>query len=436
MHHRHVDPRKFAGYCYEYGNLSGMRAWKTHLSQLSGCPGCVEALLKFYQFESFAEMAALKEPGRELSRRLQRMDTDPLLKMLAPLSELGRINRVNNDHRFHSVAVAKALLRQTRSRWGSEPLAAFQDAHLALAAIHEIQPQDPELPCGGKRQFEALAWAHQGNALRILCDLHNAEVCFAVALRRLNAKHGDPLIRATVLKLKSSLLRAQRSFKWAMAAIDEAIEIFQQEEEILCQADALLVSAKLRADANNPEEALEALEQASALDQTPKRGRRASLFASLKLGVLWHLKRYNDAALLLPEAKRLASRSKNSTDAIRLRWSEARISAGLGNSTEAEEIYKEVRAGFLSLNYAYDVALVSLELAQLYAEQERHAEIQQLASEMIPIFQANKIHRETLAAVQLFADAVRDEQEQQEVIGKLSAYLADARHDPSLRFSL
>ncbi len=435
MHHRHVNPEKFARDCYEYGTLSGIHAWKAHMNQLSGCAGCAEALVKFYEFGSFEEMAALKEPGRELTRRLERRMTDPLLKMLKSFSELGQMNRVHRDRRFHSVAVAKALLRRSRARWGSEPRAAFMDSRLALIAMGELRPSDRELPRGGKREFEALSWAHQGNALRISCDLHNAELCFGMAQRKLKPKHGDPIVRATVLQLKSSLLRAQRSFRWAMAAIDEAIRLFQREEEERRQAEALLVKAKLHFDCDNYTSAAVELAKATPLLASRGESRMAFIATNLKLSILSRLGRNNQAEALLQEARGLAREFGSPADSVRVNWCAANIAAGLGDTSRAESLFQEVRSGFAELDCPYDVALASLELAQLYAEQERHEEVEQLAREMVPIFQSNEIHREALAATQLFADAVRVEEERG-LITKLSAYLANARHDPAFRFSL
>ena len=52
------------------------------------------------------------------------------------------------------------------------------------------------------------------------------------------------------------------------------------------------------------------------------------------------------------------------------------------------------------------MAVVSLELAALYLRQGRTAEIKQLAAEMVPIFESQDVHQDTIAALLLFKKAV------------------------------
>jgi len=435
VHDDHVDPEVFAGACYEYGNLSGQEAFEVHLHQIEGCPECVEGILEYFGLESFEELAALEEPSSEFAKRAQRRDAEPLLSWLGTLSNEEQFGRVISDRRFHTASMAKALLRRCRSRWGSEPRAALLDSHLALVATGKIQSSGGSLPLGGLSHMKAQVWAHQGNVWRILFDFPAAETAFEQAQAVLNDGCCDELLQAQVLQLKTSLLRAQRRFRWAMVAIDQAIRLFGKAEAWERQGKAYLVSAKLRCDAGDTEAAVRELASAMRLLDPDKPIRSNLVAASLRLYLLWRTGGVVEAEEYLPEIRCMAGDLGSHSDQLRVEWRAASIAAGLGNTDEAEALFNEVRDGFLDLDSAYDVALVSLELAQLYFEQERYAEIQELASEMIPIFQSREIHRETLAAVKLFADAVRGEEEEEEAIGRLSAYLANARHDPSMRYS-
>ncbi len=437
MHEEHVDPVEFARGCCEYGNLFGQKAFEAHLHQVGQCPGCVEELLTFFELESFGELAMLEEPGRELTRRAQYREMDSLLQAFARLPNEEKFERVCNDGRFHTATMAKAFLRNCRSRWGSEPREAMFDACLALVAAIRVRPTDEDAPLGGRAAMKALAYAHQGNVWRLLFDLPAAEKALGQAQAELADELCDQRVTAQVLRYQSGLLRAQRRFSWAMAAIDKAIRVYGKVSDRQGEGEALLVSARLRAAAGQSEDALLELERAEPLLERVENQRIGFVYSNLEVGILGHLGRYSEAAELLPEAMALAEETGNPNDPLRIRWCEARVTAGLGDLHEAETLYETVRSGFLELDAAFDVALVSLEIAQLYVEQERHEEVQHLACEMIPIFQSREIHRETLAAVKLFADAVRvEEEEQAETIGKLSAYLSNARHDPAYRFSL
>lgn len=100
----------------------------------------------------------------------------------------------------------------------------------------------------------------------------------------------------------------------------------------------------------------------------------------------------------------------------------------------AEEGFRLVRDGFLQEGNAYDAALVALELATMYAEQGRTGEVKALAEEMVPAFEAQDVHRETLAALILFRDAARTEKVTLAFLGELATYLEHACLDPAQPF--
>jgi hypothetical protein len=77
----------------------------------------------------------------------------------------------------------------------------------------------------------------------------------------------------------------------------------------------------------------------------------------------------------------------------------------LGQFELAEEMLKRVREGFVVEGIAYDVALVSLDLAALYLESGCTDEARELATESIPLFTSRGVHREALMAWNLFREA-------------------------------
>ena len=120
---------------------------------------------------------------------------------------------------------------------------------------------------------------------------------------------------------------------------------------------------------------------------------------------------------------------------LRLSWLQGKIAAGLGRSEEAERIFLEVRDGFLAQGIGYDAAMVSIEdLALLYVREGRVADVKRLAEEIFPIFQAQDVHREAVAALMLFQEAARQEQLTVQSVREYARYLQEARTDPSLRF--
>ena len=94
----------------------------------------------------------------------------------------------------------------------------------------------------------------------------------------------------------------------------------------------------------------------------------------------------------------------------------------------------EVREGFLEWGSGYDAALAALDLALLYADEGRSAEMRRLARAMAPVFRAQDVHREALAALLLFVEAAGREEADRRLVEHLTDYLHRARHDPRLRY--
>ena len=94
-----------------------------------------------------------------------------------------------------------------------------------------------------------------------------------------------------------------------------------------------------------------------------------------------------------------------------------------------------MRDGFIAAGNGYDAAMVSIEdLALLYVREGRVADVKRLAEEIFPIFQAQDVHREALAALVLFQDAARREELTARKVREIAAYLREARGRPDLRF--
>lgn len=72
---------------------------------------------------------------------------------------------------------------------------------------------------------------------------------------------------------------------------------------------------------------------------------------------------------------------------------------GLGDTGEAERLYRAVRDGFLEQPGGYDAAPVTLDLARRYLEPERFREVRHLTVEMAPAFRRRAIHPEAMAAL-------------------------------------
>jgi hypothetical protein len=110
-------------------------------------------------------------------------------------------------------------------------------------------------------------------------------------------------------------------------------------------------------------------------------------------------------------------------------WVEGKIALGLAQPERALSFLEEARAGFQAQDALFEVALTSLELAGLYAEQGRMSEIKRLAEEMVPVFSSRKIHREALAALSLWVQAVQAEEAGAELASRVAATIKQTRFE-------
>jgi hypothetical protein len=118
----------------------------------------------------------------------------------------------------------------------------------------------------------------------------------------------------------------------------------------------------------------------------------------------------------------------------RRQWLKGKIARGMGRTIRAEALFLKAREGFLAEGIPYDTALISLELATLYAEQGRTADLKRLAEEIVPIFASRKIHREALAALAFLKQAIEAEAASLDVIVRVAAFLKRAENDLGLKF--
>jgi transcriptional regulator with XRE-family HTH domain len=326
-------------------------------------------------------------------------------------------------------AVCELLCLEGQRQCGEDPTKAIPLCELALVAA--------DLAEGGeslRSKLRGLAWAHFANALRARDDFDAAERAFASAeeLWKLGEGVADGLLEeGLILALKASLRRDQRRF-------DEAKKLLERAESLASgptfRIQVIVSRATLLVEMGN-------LEEAAALQQGVKECVSSQeeprlLFAIWQnlADTLSRLERFEEAVALLPTARAYLLKASGELNRVRLLWTEGRITAGLGDIETGISLLSRVRGEYASRDMAYDVALVSLEMAVLYAGLGRTEQVKTLARHMTPVFQAHAVHREALAALTLFRKEAERERVTAELAREVLSYLRRARYNPELRF--
>jgi transcriptional regulator with XRE-family HTH domain len=343
-------------------------------------------------------------------------------------SEVGQLDLVREAAEFQTSGFAELLCEESRKAAGDSAARALHLAGCAVAAAAAVPGSD-----GWRWRLEGYCRHHLGSAVRVGGDLNRADQAVSRAKELWDAGAGDDpglLNAARVLRLEASLRREQRRLPEALALIERAIEINRWGE-----TPALLIGkAKALEELGQHEAAIALLLQAAAQVDGEREPRNFLATRQLLVLNLCHLGRHAEAKLGLAEVRALAEKLGNQLDLLRVDWVQGLVAAGLGWTDEAIGLLGRVRAAFMAQENAYDTALVTLELAQVYATLGRTAEVKALARESAPIFEAQGVHREARRALALFRRAAEEERVSGELVRGVLTYLYRSRHNAQVRY--
>jgi tetratricopeptide (TPR) repeat protein len=233
-----------------------------------------------------------------------------------------------------------------------------------------------------------------------------------------------------VLHLEASLRRNQRRLREALALLDQALELDRWGET----PTLLMGKAKALEELGQHEAAIALLRQVESQLDREREPRSLFVVRAQLVGNLCFLGRHAAAEMGLAEVRALAGRLDHQLDLLRVDWLQGKVAAGLGRAGEAIVALGNVRTAFMARGIAYDAALVTLELAEVYATLGRTVEVKALARESAPIFRAQGVHREAQRALALFRRAADQERVSAELVRGVVTYLYRSRHDARLRY--
>ncbi|HVR99755.1 MAG TPA: hypothetical protein VMW27_24240 [Thermoanaerobaculia bacterium] len=372
----------------------------------------------------------LEEHAQRLAR--EREQVPGLLEQLMVLPLVEQRALLRTDSRFRGWVFCERLVEECRKLVYIDPARAEELANLALTAAEQLEPR-----VYGRdliNDLKARAWASVGEVLRSLSDLRSADDAFATAERLIGEGTGDALEEACILELKASLRRDQRRIPEAHRLLDEAIAIYRQYRDFHLVGRGFAQKGRVHGAANDLEGAIRWLRKGLGLID-PTRERRLELSARHSLMLyLQESGQHREAWFLLKASRPEFLEHGGPLLGLRLRWLEGKIQQSMGFPEEAEHALVEARHGFIGQGIGFGAAMVSLDLATLYASQNRATEMRQLAEEMLPVFHSRDLHREAIAALIVFQQAVRMEKVTVELLGEIRSYLRQARKDHKLRF--
>jgi tetratricopeptide (TPR) repeat protein len=281
----------------------------------------------------------------------------------------------------------------------------------------------------------ALAWGAYANALRVGSELIEAERALRTALLLRAEGSGHPAVEAELLSLAGSLRMHQARYPEARELLEQAAGLYRRQGARQAEAKTLVKLAKATGEGGDAGEAVLYAEEAEAL-LDPDVDRFLYLYArQARVALLLERGAITEARVLYDQLAPTYRRHAPGISSLqRIAWLGARILWAEGEPTRAERELLALLAAFAERGEGYECALVSLDLATLYLEQGRTAEVRRLVAEMIPIFASREAHRHALSALLLVERAVEGETATVGLLREVARYLRRARHNPYLPF--
>lgn len=418
------------------------------LRHVTECHRCRDRLRQILDGEEDGPARVLAWPGGDYRPILERVIARaeragiPLRRdqALAPvlfgelllLTEQQRQQRLADEPRFRSWALADLVLDRSLEVSFEDPEYGETLADLGLAVATTLERSD--IAAALIADLRARGFAYLANARRMRSDLEGADEAIAQARSWISRGTGDPVERARILDLEASLRLDQRRLDEAGRLLRRALAAYRAAGETRSAGKALITLAAVQGRAGRPEDAVVLLREA-AEDFDPEHDRKLLLCARHNLAsALVDLDQHMEARRVFSATAPLYQTFDDPWTQRRRLWLAGRIDLGLGQLDAAERRLDRARQGFLEQEIVYDAALVSLDLAAVYARQGRTEDLRRLAREMVPVFNARGVHREARRALAYFQQAAEVELVTTGMVQRLLAYLHRARHDPAMQF--
>ncbi|HWN43408.1 MAG TPA: hypothetical protein VNW71_14365 [Thermoanaerobaculia bacterium] len=360
------------------------------------------------------------EPGEVEPIRWKAREQMARLKALTVRQRLGAV-RFPEFHHWGFVVEAAAESRCATSQDLEEAAGWAQ----AAAEVAE-RVKGPEWWIN---RLKGAAGGVSANVLRVTGKVKAARATFdpAEALWRAGCDPLQIFDPALLLDLEASLCRDERRFEVSLARIAEALDVGLYRDRYLIKKAFTLEAM------GDYEHAAEALRKAKPSRQAEPRLWYQQHF---NLSVLHtHLERFSEAASLVEDVREVAVALGDRIFLSRVTWLEGRLAVGLGRTPEALRLLEQARAEFAGREMWFDVSLAVLEASALLLDHGRTAEVRALTPTLAEAFKSNGIHREALAALQLFKEAVEQDTATAGLARRVLRFLFRARCDQGLRFS-
>jgi tetratricopeptide (TPR) repeat protein len=410
-HDSHVSPEEMKRFVANELSAPEAQELVTHL--LTGCPGCLALARREGALEPGPGRAAdgFEAILRRLETKLRgvQRDVDAQLRRgaaqwarLAPLSPAQRLTLLRNDRSLCHWGLLRNALDACLQAGKMNPVEAVDIASFALAIAESL---DTRLyPPGNLNDFRSRALTALANAKRAAADFQGSERDFAAARKAMEQGTGDPYERANVICHEALLLRDLGEFEAAVDLLDEAFRLYRRVNDThLC--GRVLVQQASSIGFVDPLKGVELARRGLEMLDPKSGDKHLELSARNTLVHFLNDAGFAEEARVMQEAMRpLYAQFPGVAVQSRMAWLDGLIARNLGDFPTAEKKLRELREVFSRHDFDLELALVSLDLAELLLWSRRSAEAALLLRETFPVLVAWGLEKDLLALWLALAD--------------------------------
>jgi len=323
-----------------------------------------------------------------------------------PSAEKKRL--INSGLNFNTPALFEYLRRRSLEEGREDRRRGLQVAELALDSVKALEGK---VDASKFKSLEAEAWANLGNAHRLVLDFAGAERALAKAEALHDEDGANPKAEAEILKARAALCLFQRRFDEALVLNDRAIGVLREHGSPESLVQALNLKGSILEYAGELPSGVPELREALELSDRHSNAYLALATHMFLIAALLPMGRVEEAEELLPDAWRLSEKVGGLLARSHVAWFEGRIRSAQGDLEAASVLLEQAREGFVKLQDPHIEGMVGIDLAALYLSQDRFREMADLATQLVALFTALEIPRETYVALMYLEEGVKKKSE-------------------------
>lgn len=401
----HVSPdemRRFAG-----DELPAFQALELVRHLLAGCPDCLdladqEGILEDPEKtgeesdESFVVRRLelmLRAAQKEVESQLQRGAAQ--WARLAPLSPAQRLIVLRDSPAMHHWGLFRHSLDACIQAGKMNPVEAVDIAHFSEAVVEMLDAGS--YGHLNLNDFRARALTALANAKRAAADFRGSEAAFQAAWRHVAAGTGDAYETANVLCHEALLLRDLGDFEDAVNLLDKAYAMYHQVNDIhLC--GRVLIQQASSIGFVDPLKGVELARRGLEMLDLEKGDPYLELSARNVLAHFLNDAGFSEEARAMQEEHRpLYAKFPGVAVQSRMSWLDGLIARNLGDFHTAEQKLRALCALFSKHNFDLELALVSLDLAEILLWSRRNDEAAQIIHGTFPVLASWGLEKDLLA---------------------------------------